>query len=114
MSLGLVLAEVRLKLLDAVAIPDKREAPPMYWNIFLVAASTIQMSLPSVVTPVGRTTSLAVQKPLSVPVGPPTTTAWVLASICQSVLPAALAAMPRTSLSSGSVGKKPLLAPLEV
>src|SRR5207253_9290930 len=114
MSLGLVLAEWRAKLLEAVATPDKRDAPPTYWKTFLLEASTIQMSLPSVVMPVGRTTSLAVQKPLSVPVGPPTTTAWVFASICHSVLPAALAAMPRTSVSSGSVGKKPLLAPLEV
>src|SRR4051794_19133720 len=114
MSLGLVLAELRLKLPDAVAIPPVRLAAPIYWNTFLLDESTIQISLPSVVIPVGCETSLAVQKPLSVPVGPCTTTAWVLASICQSVSPAALAAIPRTSRSSASPGKNPLLAPLDV
>src|SRR3954464_4017145 len=109
-----MLAELRLKLLDADAMPEGRLEAPMYWKTFLLAASTIQMSLPSVVMPVGAETSVAVQKPLSVPVGPCTTTAWVLASICQSVSPAALAAMPRTLDSSASVGKKPVPAPLDV
>src|SRR4051812_33356348 len=113
MSLELALAEFRLKVAEALATPDNLLAAPTYKSTLSLAASTIQISFPSVAIPLGCERSVAVQYPFIAPVGPCPTPALLAASTCQSVSPAALETMPRTSFTSESVGKTPVVPPLE-
>ena len=51
MSLGLVLLLLRLKLLAAFWLPERRLAAPVYLKTLSCLASTIQMSVPLVAMP---------------------------------------------------------------
>src|SRR4051812_3403101 len=51
MSVGLALPLLRLKLLAAFWLPDRRPAAPVYRNTLSCLASTIQMSVPLVAIP---------------------------------------------------------------
>ena len=51
MSLGLVLPLLRLKLLAAFWLPERRVAAPAYLNTLSLLASTIQTSVPLVAMP---------------------------------------------------------------
>ena len=70
MSLGLVLPLLRLKLLAAFWLPDRRVAAPVYLKTLSLRASTIHTSVPLVAMPstVAFDASVpAVQEPSSAP-----------------------------------------------